>query len=179
MNQECAARNKHVKIGRGSTGFCKTFRNCCDVWVCIWWKKVYTLLILVCTGQYLVYSWFAPFEQHASECGNIIHASAWTQLACDLWCFEILHASKLLRQHHYGHRRFAQSLTKVYTDQENKVYTKFTQHTFVKFAHSLHTVCTPYPSLQTTSKLRVNLDCYLAAVYQNLKWPYLGSQCSV
>ena len=144
-----------MKIGSVTRGFCKTFRNCCDVWVCIWWKKVYTLLILVCTGQYLVYSWFAHFEQHASECGNIIHASAWTQLACDLWCFEILHASKLLRQRHYGHctSKFTQSLTKVYTNQENKVYTKFTPHTvvtrssFVKFAHSLHTVYTSYPSV--------------------------------
>jgi hypothetical protein len=30
-------------------------------------KKVYTLLILVCTAQYLVYSWFAHLEKHASN----------------------------------------------------------------------------------------------------------------
>ncbi len=30
-------------------------------------KKVYTLLIFVCTGQCLVYSWFANLEKHASN----------------------------------------------------------------------------------------------------------------
>jgi hypothetical protein len=50
LNQECAALNQNIKIGSVTRGFCKTFRNCWDLWVCIWCKKVYTRLILVCTG---------------------------------------------------------------------------------------------------------------------------------
>jgi hypothetical protein len=38
---------------------------------CIWCKKVYTRLILVCTGQYLVYSWFAPFKKLTSNAVNL------------------------------------------------------------------------------------------------------------
>jgi hypothetical protein len=66
LNQECTAHNKNIKLGSVTGGFCKTFRNSWDLWVCMC-KKVYTLLILVCTGKYLVYSWFAHLEKHASN----------------------------------------------------------------------------------------------------------------
>ncbi len=147
LNQECAALNKNIKIGSVTRGFCKTFRNCWDLLVCIWCKKVYTRLILVCTGQYLVYSWFAHLEKHASDAVNLSMNKLGLNLLVISGALKILHASKLLRQHHCDHRQFTQSLTKVYTNQENKVYTKFTQFYFSTFTQSLHTVYTPYPSM--------------------------------
>ncbi len=42
------------KISCHGSGFCKTLRNHRDFGGCIWMEKVYTWLILVCSGQFLV-----------------------------------------------------------------------------------------------------------------------------
>ena len=71
LNQECGARNNPIKIGCYGSGFCKTLRNNRDFGVCIWMEKVYTWLILVCSGQFLVYTLFAYRENHRSNAVNL------------------------------------------------------------------------------------------------------------
>ena len=73
LNPEGVAHSKHVIIGSESTGHEKLLRNCWDFWVCIWWKKVYTWLILVCTGPNLVYTRFAHRRNQPIQCSKFIH----------------------------------------------------------------------------------------------------------
>jgi hypothetical protein len=127
LNQECAARNNHVKIGSGSTGFCKTFRNCWDLWVCTWCKKVYTRLILVCTGQYLVYSLFAHLEKHASNT---------VSLSMNKLGLNLLVISGALK---YGMPQNLWDCTSVIIKSLHKVWSKFTPIRKIKFTQSLHT----------------------------------------
>ncbi len=57
--------------------------------------------------------------------------------------FEYGMPQKLVRLHLCDHKKFTQSLIKVYTNQKKKVYTKFTHFYFSTFTQSLHTVYTP------------------------------------
>jgi hypothetical protein len=56
--QEYGGRNKPMKIGCVTRGFCKTLRNHRDSGVCIWSGKVYTWLNLVCSGHFTGIVWF-------------------------------------------------------------------------------------------------------------------------
>jgi hypothetical protein len=69
--KKCGARNNPIKIGCYGSGFCKTLRNHRDLGVCMWVEKIYTWLILVCSGQFLVHTLFAYRENHRSNAVNL------------------------------------------------------------------------------------------------------------
>ena len=144
-----------MKIGSVTRGFCKTRCNCWELWVCIWCKKVYTRLIVVYTGQYLVYTWFAHLEKSCTRCYDFYQ---YIGLASSCLWFLMLWKTACLKIFEVAPQRSYLVCTKFdrYLHQcKNKVYTQFTQHLFFKvcteFAHSLHA----FPIM---CKLRVNSD---------------------